>query len=252
MSDLSNILKKQYAAQQEQALAELKSAYEKNTSALDEQAAAIPQQYEAARNDVAAQNAIARKNFNEQAAATGMNTGTAGQAELARSSAYQSALAGLNASQQNAQQALERDRLNLQAQYENAFAAQKAQNEAALQSALYQEMLRQQSYGAAYGGSSGSGGGGVKYDTHGYSTEDIRALQKAAGITVDGIWGDDTQAAYEKYDAATITNRNSEVSGWIVVNGSRISRTELENGLAKGTIVEVWNPTANTITYRKA
>lgn len=153
MSDLSNILKKQYAAQQEQALAELKSAYEKNTSALDEQAAAIPQQYEAARNDVAAQNAIARKNFNEQAAATGMNTGTAGQAELARSSAYQSALAGLHASQQNAQQALERDKLSLQAQYENAIAAAKAENAAGLQSALYQEMLRRQSYG-------GSGGGG--------------------------------------------------------------------------------------------
>ena len=153
MSDLSNILKKQYAAQQEQALAELKSAYEKNTSALDEQAAAIPQQYEAARNDMAAQSAIARKNFNEQAAATGMNTGTAGQAELARSSAYQSALAGLHASQQNAQQALERDKLSLQAQYENAIAAAKAENAAGLQGALYQEMLRRQSYG-------GSGGGG--------------------------------------------------------------------------------------------
>lgn len=146
MSDLSNILKKQYAAQQEQALAELKSAYEKNTSSLDEQAAAIPQQYEASRNDVAAQNAIARKNFNEQAAATGMNTGTAGQAELARSSAYQSALAGLHASQQNAQQALDRDRKSLQAQYENAIAAAKAENAAALNNALYQELLQQSAY----------------------------------------------------------------------------------------------------------
>lgn len=159
MSDLSNILKKQYAAQQEQALAELKSAYEKNTSSLDEQAAAIPQQYEASRNDVAAQNAIARKNFNEQAAATGMNTGTAGQAELARSSAYQSALAGLHASQQNAQQALDRDRKSLQAQYENAIAAAKAENAAALNNALYQALLQQSAYSgtptqSAYSGTS--------------------------------------------------------------------------------------------------
>lgn len=252
MANTTDYLKKQYAAQQQAALSELKSAYDTNISKLDEEAAAIPQQYETARNEMAAQNAIARKNFNEQAAATGLNTGTSGQAELARSSVYQRNLAGANVAEQNAQQALDRDRMSLQAQYENAIAVTKAENDAALNNALYQEMLRQQSYGAAYGGSSGSGGGGVKYDTHGYSTEDIRALQKAAGITVDGIWGKDTQAAYEKYAAATITNRNSEVSGWIVVNGSRISRTELENGLAKGTIVEVWNPTANTITYRKA
>lgn len=162
MSDLSNILKKQYAAQQEQALAQLKSAYDKNTAALDEQAAAIPGQYEAARNDAAAQNAIARKNFNEQAAATGLNTGTSGQAELARSSVYQRNLAGANVAEQNAQQALDRDRLSLQAQYENAIAATKAENAAALNNALYQEMLRRQSYGS--GGISGGGSGGGKKD----------------------------------------------------------------------------------------
>lgn len=195
MSDLSGYLKKQYAAQQEQALAQLKGAYDKNVQRIDESAAALPQQYEAARNDAAAQSAIARKNFNEQAAATGLNSGTSGQAELARSSAYQSALAGLNTAQQNAQQALERDKLGLQAEYENAIAAQKAASQSALQQALYQEKLRQQSYGG------GSGGGGVrssvKYDTHGYSSDEIKALQQAAGITVDGIWGPDTQRAYE-------------------------------------------------------
>ena len=38
-------------------------------------------------------------------------------------------------------------------------------------------------------------GGG--YDTHGYTTEQIKALQTAAGITADGIWGANTQKAYE-------------------------------------------------------
>ena len=52
-------------------------------------------------------------------------------------------------------------------------------------------------------GSSGSatGNGTVKkysYDTHGYTEEQIKDLQRAAGIKVDGIWGPDTQAAYEK------------------------------------------------------
>lgn len=153
MANTTDYLKKQYAAQQQAALAELKSAYDTSISRLDEEAAAIPQQYEAARNEMAAQNAIARKNFNEQAAATGLNTGTSGQAELARSSVYQRNLAGANVAEQNAQQALDRDRLSLQAQYENAIAATKAENDAALNNALYQEMLRRQSY------SGGSGGG---------------------------------------------------------------------------------------------
>jgi hypothetical protein len=148
MANTTDYLKKQYAAQQQAALAELKSAYDTNISKLDEEAAAIPQQYETARNEMAAQNAIARKNFNEQAAATGLNTGTSGQAELARSSVYQRNLAGANVAEQNAQQALDRDRLSLQAQYENAIAATKAENDAALNNALYQEMLRRQSYGS--------------------------------------------------------------------------------------------------------
>jgi hypothetical protein len=152
MANTTDYLKKQYAAQQQAALAELKSAYDTNISKLDEEAAAIPQQYETARNEMAAQNAIARKNFNEQAAATGLNTGTSGQAELARSSVYQRNLAGANVAEQNAQQALDRDRLSLQAQYENAIAATKAENDAALNNALYQEMLRQQSYGGGSGG----------------------------------------------------------------------------------------------------
>lgn len=151
MANATDYLKKQYAAQQQAALAELKSAYDTNISKLDEEAAAIPQQYEAARNEMAAQNAIARKNFNEQAAATGLNTGTSGQAELARSSVYQRNLAGANVAEQNAQQALDRDRLSLQAQYENAIAATKAENDAALNNALYQEMLRRQSYGGGGG-----------------------------------------------------------------------------------------------------
>ena len=47
------------------------------------------------------------------------------------------------------------------------------------------------------GSGSGSGGGGWGYDTHGYSTADIKALQRAAGIDVDGVWGPQTQAAWE-------------------------------------------------------
>lgn len=51
------------------------------------------------------------------------------------------------------------------------------------------------------GGSSGGGkrgsGGSLNYDTKGYTTEEIKAMQEAAGITVDGIWGPNTQNAYD-------------------------------------------------------
>lgn len=52
------------------------------------------------------------------------------------------------------------------------------------------------------GGSSGSSSrnkpnGGTSYDTHGYTKEQIKEIQRSAGITADGIWGPKTQAAYD-------------------------------------------------------
>lgn len=78
----------------------------------------------------------------------------------------------------------------------------------------YDEMVRQfnkqyalsasKSSGGSSGGSGGSSGSGSKkssggsgYDTHGYTKDQIKALQRAAGITADGIWGPQTQKAYE-------------------------------------------------------
>lgn len=55
--------------------------------------------------------------------------------------------------------------------------------------------------GYTTGGSSGSGGGGGggrTYDTHGYTAEQIRQLQRAAGIPADGVWGPQTERAYDQ------------------------------------------------------
>lgn len=46
-------------------------------------------------------------------------------------------------------------------------------------------------------GAGGSGGGLGSYDTHNYTPEEIKKLQEQAGITPDGVWGPDTQAAYD-------------------------------------------------------
>ena len=239
-NNLSTLLKEQYAAQKEYELSQLKSAYDKNVQALDEKAAAIPAQYETAKNEFAVQNAIAKKNFNEQAAATGLNTGTSGQAELARSNAYLSALSKLNRSEAETEQALERDRLSLQTDYQNAIAAQKAANEAELKSALYQEMVRSGNYGggSGSGGSGGNGGGNAKtgYDTHGYTTAEIKAMQKAAGIAEDGIWGADTQAAYDAGYRPSVMRRQEELGGAYGTTAERDVAEMMGKGAAESAI----------------
>ena len=63
--------------------------------------------------------------------------------------------------------------------------------------------FNERKYNDAQAASAGGGGGGgnnstpTGYDTHGYSTEEIKDLQRRAGIEQDGIWGPDTQRAYE-------------------------------------------------------
>ena len=97
MADLSNYLKQQYASALESELAGLENAYKQATVALDRTAQAIPQEYETKRNTVAATNALEKQAFDERANAMGLNTGTSGQAQLARSSMYQRDLAGIGA-----------------------------------------------------------------------------------------------------------------------------------------------------------
>ena len=65
------------------------------------------------------------------------------------------------------------------------------------------------------GGGKSSGSGGWGYDTHGYSTADIKALQRAAGIDVDGVWGPDTEQAYKdgwRKDGSNVYGKGQEKS----------------------------------------
>ena len=142
--DLSEYLRKAAAAKLESELAGLKVAYEKSMAGYDDQAARLPQQYDAARNNVAAQDALARKAFDERAAASGLSSGAAGQAELARSSAYQRDIANLDQQQANAASDIQLAKTNLQSQYESAIAQARAEGNAALATALYEELVRVQ------------------------------------------------------------------------------------------------------------
>lgn len=65
--------------------------------------------------------------------------------------------------------------------------------------------------GGVSGGGSGGGSSGKSsygYDTHGYTTDQIKQLQRAAGISVDGIWGPQTEAAYKAGYSAGGGNTN--------------------------------------------
>ena len=142
--DLSEAIREQAAARMEADLAGLKSAYEKSMAGYDAVAQKLPQSYDTARNSAAAQNALARQAFNEYAAASGLSSGATGQAQLAQSSAYQRSLAGLNQAQADALGEVERNKSDLQREYEFAIAAAEATGNADLASALYQEQIRVQ------------------------------------------------------------------------------------------------------------
>lgn len=209
MASLSNYLKQQYASALESELAGLKNAYDQNTATLDRTAQEIPQEYETKRNTVAATNALEKQAFDERANMMGLNTGTSGQAQLAKSSVYQRDLANLGAAEAGALADLDLQRATLKANYENEMARAKAANEAALNQALYAEMVRQEQAAAAAAAAAAkaatttksSGGGG--YNNGNLSTAEVKRMQQFINsglpanqqIAVDGKWGAETTAA---------------------------------------------------------
>lgn len=140
--DLSEQLRKQKAAEIESTLAGLKEAYTKGMAEYDATLDKLPARYQAAKNAAAAQAAIAQRNFDERAAASGLNSGASGQAALDASASYRGALAQLSRSQAADAAELDRAKANLTAQYEADIARAKADGDAALANALYQEMVR--------------------------------------------------------------------------------------------------------------
>lgn len=91
-----------YDAYNETTKQALDSVYQQNVNTLNNTKAGIPQTYQDARNSTAAQSETQRANFNEYAAASGLNSGTGGQAQLAFSNTLQSNLSGLDREQAKA------------------------------------------------------------------------------------------------------------------------------------------------------
>jgi hypothetical protein len=138
-SDYINAMYDANAAKQKAAL---EQQYAANVGTIDRQAATIPGQYDAAANQAVAQAAINRANFNEMAAANGLNTGASGQAALAQNNALLGAVSEIRKNQANALNDVEMQRASLQQQYQAAIQKAIADNNAQRDAALYDEARR--------------------------------------------------------------------------------------------------------------
>ena len=141
--DVSKYLKEMYANQTAAELAALKSTYEQNVADVEANVPKINEMYQAARNETAAQSEIDKRNFAEYAAARALNTGTSGQAELARQVSLTGNLAGISGQEKNALAENELQKQQLTIAYRNAIDEATAQGNAALAQSLYNEYVRQ-------------------------------------------------------------------------------------------------------------
>lgn len=140
--DYSDYLSDIYSSQTEANLAALEEAYQNNLAELDAAAEDIAPYYESSRNQTAATSEQEKRNFAEYANANGLNSGTGGQAELARSVTLQGDLNTLNQAEADAYSDLELQRTQLTNEYNAAIASAKADGNYQLANALYQEKVR--------------------------------------------------------------------------------------------------------------
>ena len=141
--DYSAYIEEMNRAAKEKALAELRSAYEKNVAGVDRAKQGIAPQYESARNQAAGQSELQKRQFAEYAAANGLNSGAGGQAQLAQSAALQQGLNQINTAESSAMADLELQRSQMEIEYNNAIAQANATGDYQLAQQLYQEKVRQ-------------------------------------------------------------------------------------------------------------
>lgn len=131
-----------YDAQLEAQKQALESAYNQKEAEYSAAEAKIPAQYDAQRNALSAQNEIEKANFNEQAAASGLNAGAGSQARLSQSNAYQQGMTALGKAQADAASNLQLERTKAKTAYQDAIQQAIKDNDAQRAQALYQEAQR--------------------------------------------------------------------------------------------------------------
>lgn len=128
-----------YDAQRKAREEELKAAYDRSKSDYEAARAKIAPEYQKQANDLSVQYERNRQNFNNQAAATGINSGTASQAALARGGEYQRDFGNLRTAEANATAEADRQMANLTAEYQANIRAALADNDYKKAQALLDE-----------------------------------------------------------------------------------------------------------------
>ena len=132
-----------YDAAKEAALAALKSAYDTSKLEAEQAMEKISPLYQQQRNATAANAERERMMFNEYAAASGLNSGTGGQAMLAFSNQLQNDLNDLYLGEANALTEAQNQITKLTMEYQNSIAEAVANNEYERAAALLQEFQLQ-------------------------------------------------------------------------------------------------------------
>lgn len=128
-----------YDAQKQSQLTQLESAYQASRAEAEAARDRLPGQYRQQANDLSAQYERNRRNFNIQAEASGLNTGAASQAALARNSAYQRDMGALRTSQAEAMAEADRGLADLERQYQANVSSAIADNDYQRAQALMNE-----------------------------------------------------------------------------------------------------------------
>ena len=214
---------------------------------------------------------MSQRNMDQELAANGVYGGMADSQRIASETNYENDLTGLTNQYQSTisdlQQAITSAKMAGDAQAAEAMAnylsqiqaqyASYLQNERSIQAEIdmFNRQLAaqqaQQAQAAAYSSGGSSGGSGYSSET-----ADLQKQLNAMGanLTVDGVWGPQTQAAYDRYmnggdtSGYTLTNRNG--NGWIALDGGgRYSYSELQKMLDSGQVKEVVNDRNRTVSY---
>ncbi len=140
--DQSDLVREMYEANLAANKSQLESDYNQNLSDLESEASKIGSTYYEQQRQAQAESDRNRQSFQEYANAGGLNSGTGGQAELARQNQLSSNLNTLRQSEAEKRAEVERQRVLLGQQYQNAIQKAQAENDLAKAKALYEEAVR--------------------------------------------------------------------------------------------------------------
>lgn len=136
------LIRKMYESNLASNKSQLESDYNQNLSDLGAEENKLGQIYYEQQRQAQAESDRNRQAFQEYANARGLNSGTGGQAELARSNQLSANLNALRQSEAEKRAEVERQRQLLGQQYQQAIQKAQADNDLNLAKALYEEAVR--------------------------------------------------------------------------------------------------------------